>query len=341
MNKKLTAIINLLDNTIEEYDSDMAEFSEQPIDRSYGLEDEDAAENAEVLEYEDELENLERNSTQTEHSPLPIQDPVRMYLREIGSIPLLTAEEERKLAKEIAAGNEDAKQRFISANLRLVVSVAKRFLGQGMPLLDLIQEGNVGLMTAVEKFDYTKGYKFSTYATWWIRQAITRAIADKARIVRVPVHRHSDMSKVYRAARKLEQELNHQPSPDEIARELGMELDKVIICLNAMNDATSLDVSISDEDDTPLASFIPDTNAIDPAEQTASNIMREQVMCALDTLSVREKEILMLRFGLAGRPRTLEEIGKTFNLTRERIRQIEAKALRKLRRSKELRALAG
>ena len=268
-------------------------------------------------------------------------DPVRMYLKEIGKVPLLTPEEEIDLAVRMNEGDEDAKRRMAEANLRLVVSIAKRYVGRGMLFLDLIQEGNLGLIKAVEKFDYTKGYKFSTYATWWIRQAITRAIADQARTIRIPVHMVETINKVIRVSRQLLQELGHDPSAEEIAEEMGMPVDKVRDILKIAQEPVSLETPIGEEEDSHLGDFIPDEEASEPSEAASFSLLKEQLMSVLDTLTPREKKVLELRFGIIdGRNRTLEEVGKEFNVTRERIRQIEAKALRKLRhpsRSKKLR----
>ena len=268
-------------------------------------------------------------------------DPVRMFLKEIGKVPLLTAEEEVELAIRMSQGDEEAKRRMTEANLRLVVSIAKRHVGRGMLFLDLIQEGNLGLIKAVEKFDYTKGYKFSTYATWWIRQAITRAIADQARTIRIPVHMVETINKVIRVSRQLLQELGHDPSAEEIAAEMGMPVEKVREILKIAQEPVSLETPIGEEEDSHLGDFIPDEDASEPSEAASFSLLKEQLMSVLDTLTPREKKVLELRFGIVdGRTRTLEEVGKEFNVTRERIRQIEAKALRKLRhpsRSKKLR----
>ena len=268
-------------------------------------------------------------------------DPVRMFLKEIGKVPLLTAEEEVELAIRMSQGDEEAKRRMTEANLRLVVSIAKRYVGRGMLFLDLIQEGNLGLIKAVEKFDYTKGYKFSTYATWWIRQAITRAIADQARTIRIPVHMVETINKVIRVSRQLLQELGHDPSAEEIAAEMGMPVDKVREILKIAQEPVSLETPIGEEEDSHLGDFIPDEDASEPSEAASFSLLKEQLMEVLDTLTPREKKVLELRFGIVdGRTRTLEEVGKEFNVTLERIRQIEAKALRKLRhpsRSKKLR----
>ena len=268
-------------------------------------------------------------------------DPVRMYLKEIGKVPLLTPEEEVALAIRMSEGDEEAKHRMTEANLRLVVSIAKRYVGRGMLFLDLIQEGNLGLIKAVEKFDYTKGYKFSTYATWWIRQAITRAIADQARTIRIPVHMVETINKTIRVSRQLLQELGHDPSAEEIAAEMDMPVEKVRDILKIAQEPVSLETPIGEEEDSHLGDFIPDEDASEPSEAASFSLLREQLEEVLDTLAPREKKVLELRFGIAdGRTRTLEEVGKEFNVTRERIRQIEAKALRKLRhpsRSKKLR----
>ncbi|MDR2568957.1 MAG: RNA polymerase sigma factor RpoD [Oscillospiraceae bacterium] len=269
-----------------------------------------------------------------------IDDPVRMYLKEIGKVNLLTTEEEIELATKMAAGDEAAKQLMAEANLRLVVSIAKRYVGRGMLFLDLIQEGNLGLIKAVEKFDYTKGYKFSTYATWWIRQAITRAIADQARTIRIPVHMVETINKVMRISRQLLQELGHDPTPEEIAEDMGMPVEKVREILKIAQEPVSLETPIGEEEDSHLGDFIPDEDASEPAEAASFTLLKEQLSGVLGTLTPREEKVLRLRFGIEdGRTRTLEEVGREFNVTRERIRQIEAKALRKLRhpsRSKKL-----
>ena len=270
-----------------------------------------------------------------------IEDPVRMYLKEIGKVPLLSAEEEIELAKRMELGDQEAKKRLAEANLRLVVSIAKRYVGRGMLFLDLIQEGNLGLIKAVEKFDYRKGYKFSTYATWWIRQAITRAIADQARTIRIPVHMVETINKVIRVSRQLLQELGHDPSAEEIAAEMNIPVEKVRDILKIAQEPVSLETPIGEEEDSHLGDFIPDEDASEPSEAASFSLLKEQLMSVLATLTPREEKVLRLRFGIEdGRTRTLEEVGKEFNVTRERIRQIEAKALRKLRhpsRSKKLR----
>jgi RNA polymerase primary sigma factor len=271
---------------------------------------------------------------------IKINDPVRMYLKEIGRVPLLSAEDEIELAKRIEQGDEEAKRRLAEANLRLVVSIAKRYVGRGMLFLDLIQEGNMGLIKAVEKFDFTKGFKFSTYATWWIRQAITRAIADQARTIRIPVHMVETINKLIRVSRQLLQELGREPTPEEIAAEMDLSVEKVREIMKIAQEPVSLETPIGEEDDSHLGDFIEDQEALAPADAAAYELLKEQLEDVLDTLTEREENVLRLRFGLDdGRTRTLEEVGKVFGVTRERIRQIEAKALRKLRhpsRSKRL-----
>ena len=269
-----------------------------------------------------------------------IEDPVRMYLKEIGKVPLLSAEEEIELAKKMEQGDENAKKRLAEANLRLVVSIAKRYVGRGMLFLDLIQEGNLGLIKAVEKFDYRKGYKFSTYATWWIRQAITRAIADQARTIRIPVHMVETINKLIRVSRQLLQELGREPTPEEIAEEMDMPVDRVREILKISQEPVSLETPIGEEEDSHLGDFIQDDNVPVPADAAAFTLLKEQLVEVLGTLTEREQKVLRLRFGLDdGRARTLEEVGNEFNVTRERIRQIEAKALRKLRHPSRSRKL--
>ena len=271
---------------------------------------------------------------------ISIDDPVRMYLKEIGKVPLLSAEEEISLAQRMEEGDEEAKKRLCEANLRLVVSIAKRYVGRGMLFLDLIQEGNLGLIKAVEKFDYRKGYKFSTYATWWIRQAITRAIADQARTIRIPVHMVETINKLIRVSRQLLQEFGREPLPEEIAEEMGIPEDKVREIIKIAQEPVSLETPIGEEEDSHLGDFIPDDDAPAPAEAAAFTLLKEQLMSVLSTLTPREEMVLKLRFGLEdGRARTLEEVGKEFKVTRERIRQIEAKALRKLRHPSRSRKL--
>ena len=269
-----------------------------------------------------------------------IEDPVRMYLKEIGKVPLLSAEDEIELAKRMELGDMEAKQRLAEANLRLVVSIAKRYVGRGMLFLDLIQEGNLGLIKAVEKFDYRKGYKFSTYATWWIRQAITRAIADQARTIRIPVHMVETINKLIRVSRQLLQELGREPTPEEIAAEMNMPVERVREILKISQEPVSLETPIGEEEDSHLGDFIQDDNVPVPADAAAFKLLKEQLEEVLGTLTEREKKVLTLRFGLEdGRARTLEEVGREFNVTRERIRQIEAKALRKLRHPSRSRKL--
>ncbi len=292
-----------------------------------------------IISEEDEvdMENIDLSVPEG----VSIEDPVRMYLKEIGKVPLLSAEREIELAKRMEEGDEEAKKELAEANLRLVVSIAKRYVGRGMLFLDLIQEGNLGLIKAVEKFDYHKGYKFSTYATWWIRQAITRAIADQARTIRIPVHMVETINKLIRVSRQLLQELGREPLPEEIAKELDMPVERVREILKISQEPVSLETPIGEEEDSHLGDFIQDDNVPVPAEAAAQTLLKEQLDEVLDTLTEREQKVLRLRFGMNdGRARTLEEVGKEFDVTRERIRQIEAKALRKLRhpsRSRKLR----
>lgn len=299
-------------------------------------------EDAEEVREDDEADNDEFNFADDLTLPpgIKINDPVRMYLKEIGRVPLLSAEEEIELAKRIEKGDEEAKRRLAEANLRLVVSIAKRYVGRGMLFLDLIQEGNMGLIKAVEKFDHDKGFKFSTYATWWIRQAITRAIADQARTIRIPVHMVETINKLVRVARQLLQELGREPTPEEIAKEMDLSTEKVREIMKIAQEPVSLETPIGEEDDSHLGDFIEDQEALAPSDAAAYELLKEQLEDVLETLTEREENVLRLRFGLDdGRTRTLEEVGKVFGVTRERIRQIEAKALRKLRhpsRSKRL-----
>ncbi len=298
--------------------------------------------------FEEELPEIEDDFQITEDEladlsvpdSISIDDPVRMYLKEIGKVPLLSGQEEAVLAQKMSEGDKEAKRRLAESNLRLVVSIAKRYVGRGMQFLDLIQEGNLGLIKAVEKFDYTKGYKFSTYATWWIRQAITRAIADQARTIRIPVHMVETINKLVRVTRQLVQELGRDPLPDEVAKELNMPIDKVGEIMKIAQEPVSLETPIGEEEDSHLGDFIQDDDAPAPADAATYTLLKEQLVDVLNTLTPREEKVLRLRFGLDdGRARTLEEVGKEFNVTRERIRQIEAKALRKLRhpsRSKKL-----
>ena len=303
----------------------------EPDDFDIILDEEDLTENPDAIIEEANEIDLEANMPKG----VAVDDPVRMYLKEIGKVPLLTADEEIELAKRMEKGDEEAKKRLCEANLRLVVSIAKRYVGRGMLFLDLIQEGNLGLIKAVDKFDYTKGYKFSTYATWWIRQAITRSIADQARTIRIPVH-----NKLIRVSRQLLQTYGREPTPEEIAQEMGLSVDKVREIQKIAQEPVSLETPIGEEEDSHLGDFIPDEDVPAPAEAAAFSMLKEQLVEVLDTLTEREQKVLKLRFGLEdGRARTLEEVGKEFEVTRERIRQIEAKALRKLRhpsRSKKL-----
>ena len=304
----------------------------------------------EDLEIDPELfleeEDLEEEEIDVDHLALSmpegvnIEDPVRMYLKEIGKVPLLTPEEEIDLAKRMEMGDESAKKRLAEANLRLVVSIAKRYVGRGMQFLDLIQEGNLGLIKAVEKYDYSKGFKFSTYATWWIRQAITRSIADQARTIRIPVHMVETINRLIRTSRQLLQELGREPLPEELAKKLDMPVDRVREIMKISQDPVSLETPIGEEEDSHLGDFIQDEHVQIPVDAATYTLLHEQLMEVLDTLTDREQKVLRLRFGLDdGRPRTLEEVGREFNVTRERIRQIEAKALRKLRHPSRSRKL--
>ena len=293
-----------------------------------------------------EVEELKLDEiTDTSYEGISIDDPVRMYLREIGKIPLLTFDEELELAKRILKGDEEAKQKLAESNLRLVVSIAKKYVGRGMLFLDLIQEGNMGLIKAVEKFDYTKGFKFSTYATWWIRQAITRAIADQARTIRIPVHMVETINKLIRTSRNLLQQMGREPTPEEIAKEMEIPVEKVVEIQKIAQDPVSLETPIGEEEDSHLGDFIQDEDSPAPHDAASYTLLKEQLEEVMNTLTPREAKVLKLRFGLEdGKSRTLEEVGKEFNVTRERIRQIEAKALRKLRhpsRSKKLRDYMG
>lgn len=321
-----------------------AEMDADYLDKLLGALEEmkiDVVDNEFEKDVQDEEEDTDTEIDISVPEGVSIDDPVRMYLKEIGKVNLLTADEEVELAKAMAKGDEAAKRRLAEANLRLVVSIAKRYVGRGMLFLDLIQEGNLGLIKAVEKFDYTKGYKFSTYATWWIRQAITRAIADQARTIRIPVHMVETINKLIRVSRQLLQQYGRDPLPEEVAREMDISEDKVREIIKIAQEPVSLETPIGEEEDSHLGDFIPDDDAPAPAEAAAFTLLKEQLMDVLDTLTPREEKVLRLRFGLDdGRARTLEEVGREFMVTRERIRQIEAKALRKLRhpsRSKKLR----
>lgn len=334
--------LDLLDGadcTLEAFEKLYAEFEAK------GIEIVNDHDNNMFEDVEEETEDLEKCQEEVDEmlakDGLPIDDPVRMYLKEIGKVPLLSADRELELACKMAAGDTHAKQQLVEANLRLVVSIAKRYVNRGMFFLDLIQEGNLGLMRAVEKFDYNKGYKFSTYATWWIRQAITRAIADQARTIRIPVHMVETINKVLRVSRQLLQDLGRDPTAEEIAENINMPVEKVREILKIAQEPVSLEMPIGEEEDSHLGDFIADDNTTAPADAASYTMLREQLFEVLHTLTPREENVLKLRFGLEdGRPRTLEEVGKAFDITRERIRQIEAKALRKLRhpsRSKKLR----
>ena len=322
----------------EQMDEILDALEKSGIDVLRITDDDDIPDEELLLSDEDEvdMENLDLSIP----DGISIEDPVRMYLKEIGKVPLLSAEEEIELAKRMENGDQEAKKRLAEANLRLVVSIAKRYVGRGMLFLDLIQEGNLGLIKAVEKLDYRKGYKFSTYATWWIRQAITRAIADQARTIRIPVHMVETINKLIRVSRQLLQELGREPTPEEISEEMGMPVDRVREILKISQEPVPLETPIGEEEDSHLGDFIQDDNVPVPAEAASFTLLREQLVEVLGTLTEREQKVLRLRFGLDdGRARTLEEVGKEFNVTRERIRQIEAKALRKLRHPSRSRKL--
>ena len=315
------------------------------IDILQGKSPDDMPDDSMLLDSEDDIllsdgEEIEAISDVDILEGVSTEDPVRMYLKEIGNVPLLSGEEEVELARRVEEGDEEAKRKLTEANLRLVVSIAKKYVGRGMPFLDLIQEGNMGLMKAVDKFDYTKGYKFSTYATWWIRQAITRGIADTGRTIRVPVHMVETINKTLRMTRTLLQDLGREPMPEEVAERLNVPVSRVREVLKISRDPVSLDTPIGEEDDSHLGDFIEDDTALSPSDSAAFSMLRAELSTALESLTDRERQVVRLRFGLEdGRARTLEEVGKEFNVTRERIRQIEAKALRKLRhpsRSKRL-----
>ena len=322
----------------EQFDKVLETLEQSGVDVLRITEDDDVDDEEIILSEEDEvdMENLDL----TIPDGISIEDPVRMYLKEIGKVPLLSAEEEIELAQKMETGDQEAKKRLAEANLRLVVSIAKRYVGRGMLFLDLIQEGNLGLIKAVEKFDYRKGYKFSTYATWWIRQAITRAIADQARTIRIPVHMVETINKLIRVSRQLLQELGREPTPEEIAAEMNLPVERVREILKISQEPVSLETPIGEEEDSHLGDFIQDDNVPVPADAAAFTLLKEQLVEVLGTLTEREQKVLRLRFGLDdGRARTLEEVGKEFNVTRERIRQIEAKALRKLRHPSRSRKL--
>lgn len=324
--KQTDAIYNALEqNGIELDVSDVAEIIDS--DEELLPTDED------IESISDEVpEAGELNDFAAVEDSAPMSDPVRMYLKEIGKIDLLSAEEEQEIGKRISQGDVQAKKRMVEANLRLVVSIAKRYVGRGMHLLDLIQEGNIGLLKAVEKFDYTKGYKFSTYSTWWIRQSITRAVADQARTIRIPVHMVETINKVAKASRSLVQELGREPNISEISERIGVSEEKVAEVMKIAQEPVSLETPVGEEDDSHLGDFIPDSEAKEPAESASYNMLRQQLNEVMATLTPRECKVLRLRFGLEdGRPHTLEEVGKEFDVTRERVRQIESKALRKLR----------
>lgn len=333
---ELMEALQAQDLTPDEIDSLYDMFSRKGIEIV-----DDSTQNDDVVdevELDDKEEEIEIDLTVPEG--ISIDDPVRMYLKEIGRVPLLTAEEEVALAKRMQDGDEVAQKRLAEANLRLVVSIAKRYVGRGMLFLDLIQEGNLGLIKAVEKFDYTKGYKFSTYATWWIRQAITRAIADQARTIRIPVHMVETINKLIRVSRQLLQQLGREPSPEEIAKEMDINVERVREIMKIAQEPVSLETPIGEEEDSHLGDFIEDQDAPAPADAASFMLLKEQLEDVLDTLTPREEKVLRLRFGLDdGRARTLEEVGQNFGVTRERIRQIEAKALRKLRHPSRSRKL--
>ncbi len=334
----------LADDVLDE--ADLSDYEEEGISKIFEVLEENGVDTSEFsdsgdgfiesVDPSDDIESLIIDDS------IAVDDPVRMYLKDIGKIPLLSAQREAELAEKIANGDESAKNELVEANLRLVVSIAKKYVGNGMYILDLIQEGNLGLIKAVEKFDHTKGYKFSTYATWWIKQAITRAIADQARTIRIPVHMVETIHRVSRISRQLLQENGREPSVDEIAEKLGMTPEKVREIMKAAQDPISLETPIGEEDDSHLGDFIPDESSQTPAEAVAYQLLREQINKVLHTLTPREEMVIKLRFGLDdGRTRTLEEVGKEFNITRERIRQIEAKALRKLRHQSRSKVLKG
>ncbi len=325
------------DTIVETLESSGVEITGSEIPDDFALIDIDDTEDE---EFEDLARDVEEESFEDIEKSMAIDDPVRMYLKEIGKVPLLTADEELELAKRMEVGDPEAKQRLCEANLRLVVSIAKRYVGRGMQFLDLIQEGNLGLIKAVDKFDWRKGFKFSTYATWWIRQAITRSIADQARTIRIPVHMVETINKQIRVTRQLLQELGRDPTPEEVAKEMEIPVEKVREISKIAQEPVSLETPIGEEEDSHLGDFIPDEDVPSPADAAAFSMLKDQLNEVLATLTDREQEVLRLRFGLDdGRQRTLEEVGQQFNVTRERIRQIEAKALRKLRHPNRSRRL--
>ncbi len=337
---------NDVDAAMEELDFDVEQidkFYEKLEENGISLEENISGEEMDAIESEvARFSAAESMENALEQEGISIDDPVRLYLKEIGKVPLLNNEREKLLAERMMAGDESAKTELVEANLRLVVSIAKRYVGRGMYFLDLIQEGNLGLMKAVDKYDYTKGYKFSTYATWWIRQAITRAIADQARTIRIPVHMVETIHKVSRYSRQMLQELGREATAEEIGEKMGMSAEKVREIMKIAQDPVSLETPIGEEEDSHLGDFIPDDDTPSPAEATSTNILREELERQLHTLTPREEHVIKLRFGLYdGRTRTLEEVGKEFDITRERIRQIEAKALRKLRHPSRARHLKG
>ena len=334
--KEINDAFKNIELTPEKFEWILDYFEKQGVDVLNTNEEDDGDDNF----IDDDREEVEIIDDADILEGVSLEDPVRMYLKEIGKVPLLSADEEIKLAKRMEEGDEVAKKKLAEANLRLVVSIAKRYVGRGMLFLDLIQEGNLGLIKAVEKFDYRKGYKFSTYATWWIRQAITRAIADQARTIRIPVHMVETINKLIRVSRQLLQELGREPTPEEIAKEMDMSVERVREILKISQEPVSLETPIGEEEDSHLGDFIQDDNVPVPADAAAFTLLKEQLVEVLSTLTDREQKVLRLRFGLDdGRARTLEEVGKEFNVTRERIRQIEAKALRKLRHPSRSRKL--
>ena len=336
--KEIVDFFNELPLDDEQFDKIVDTLEQNNVIVMRTLEEVDIDDEEIVLTGEDEVDLASIDLSVPEG--IDLEDPVRMYLKEIGKVPLLSGEEEIAFSKLMEEGDEEAKKRLVESNLRLVVSIAKRYMGRGMSFLDLIQEGNLGLIKAVEKFDYRKGYKFSTYATWWIRQAITRAIADQARTIRIPVHMTETINKLIRVSRQLLQELGTEPTPDEIAREMDMPVDRVREIMKLSQEPVSLETPVGEEEDSHLGDFLQDENAPIPADAAAFTLLREQLLEVLETLTEREQKVIRLRFGLDdGRARTLEEVGREFHVTRERIRQIEAKALRKLRHPSRSRRL--